>query len=745
MKFLKRTASLVLCLTVLLGVCSCGKKEEIAEKSLPELSGTVCSAKEMLTAENENIIFSLNSENGNIYLTEKHTGRIWQSNPEVGYSDPYASGVTKTNLFSQLVVEYKSEKKGMQTTNSYVSSIKKNNCKIFKTEDGFRLEYGFSEGFKIPVVYSISDTGFNVRILYEYITEDEENLIHTINLLPYFGVANEADSGYLVIPDGSGAVINFNNGKRHTSIYEQPVYGRDEALPFDYETTRTEQIYVPVMGMKRNDGAFIAAISEGDGDAYIRATVSGQETAFNTVSFKAVYRAVENLSVLNGSLGTAGLVLYEAQNPVDNKGFCVEYSFLQDTNPDYNSMAVSYREMLLENGEINKTEDNSALFADFYGGVLKQKSFAGFPFIGTESLTTFKQAQEMLSALSEDCKNMVLGYKNYSKSYFDQTVQTDMTPSSALGSKKDRKSLEKYAENNGVEIYYFADFYSLQKSGQGYSKYSDSVKKLDLAAAKIYSKKLNTNIPDTSADPYYLLSPSFFGEAVSKVFNSADKNGIEKIYLGDISSKIAGDYSVDGIKRSRAAEILVESLKKEKSSLMLSSPNKYLWQFAEKITDIPLSSSGNKLFDYDIPFLQMLFKGSVVYAGNSFNLQNTSDDNILKSVAFAQNLHYSFMAEDAAKLQNTELISHYGLSKVLLENAAEEYKKFAEYYSFVKGAYINGWYLKGDVSETVFSNGCRVMVNYSEENTIYNGFEIPSRGYILCKEDEILLERGGTE
>lgn len=746
MKYCNKTVALVLSFIILLGLCGCGEKKQNAVKELPQLTGNICDTKQVLKTENENVIFTLYGENGNISLTEKHTGRVWNSNPETGYTDPYASGISKTNMFSQLVVEYKSEKKGMQTTNSYVSSIRKNNYKIYKTDGGFRIEYTFNEGFTIPVNYHLTENGFSADILYEYISETEENQIHTINLLPYFGTANAQNSGYLFIPDGSGALINFNNGKSQAAIYEEPVYGSDEALPCDYETTRTEQIYIPIIGMKRDNGAFIATVTQGDGDVYIKALVSGQETDFNTVSYKAVYRAVENLSVLNGSLGTAGLVLYGAQNPVDNECFCVEYSFIQEENPDYNSMAKVFRRKLIADGELNASGDSASLYADFYGGVLKNKTFAGFQYTGTEALTTFEQAQELLKKLSDGgCKKIILGYKNYSKSCFNETVRTNLTPSSDLGGKKGYKKLKEYTENNGIELYSFADFYSFKKSGEGFSKFFDVIKELDLAAAKIYPKKINTNLPDTSADPYFLLSPSLFFDAAERLFDSAEKNGIDNIYLGDICSNLSGDYAVGGVKRSSAIENLRNALEIREANLMLSSPNKYLWKYADKMADIPLSSSQHRLFDCDVPFLQMLLKGSVAFAGNSLNLQNNSDDNLLKSVAFAQNLHYSFMADDASELQNTELISLYGLSDAALSDAAVEFEKFSKYYSFVEDAVIEAWYSHSQISETVFDNGCRVLVNFCENSEIFGNFEIPSRGYLVVKDGEILLKQGGTE
>lgn len=40
-------------------------------------------------------------------------------------------------------------------------------------------------------------------------------------LLPFFGAASKSDKGYIVVPDGCGAVINFNNKKGKKSIHSE--------------------------------------------------------------------------------------------------------------------------------------------------------------------------------------------------------------------------------------------------------------------------------------------------------------------------------------------------------------------------------------------------------------------------------------------------------------------------------------------------------------------------------------------
>ena len=51
----------------------------------------------------------------------------------------------------------------------------------------------------------------------------------TISLLNYFGAAYTDSNGYILVPDGSGALIYTNNGKTDASLYNRRVYGTDYA------------------------------------------------------------------------------------------------------------------------------------------------------------------------------------------------------------------------------------------------------------------------------------------------------------------------------------------------------------------------------------------------------------------------------------------------------------------------------------------------------------------------------------
>ena len=96
------------------------------------------------------------------------------------------------------------------------------------------LENGFEAAnekpwFNITVSYYLDGDSFVVEMdpgAVEYDT-DKYYLVD-IDLLEYFGAAGPEDTGYLFVPDGSGALIRFNNGKVNAPAYIGYVYGEDK-------------------------------------------------------------------------------------------------------------------------------------------------------------------------------------------------------------------------------------------------------------------------------------------------------------------------------------------------------------------------------------------------------------------------------------------------------------------------------------------------------------------------------------
>ena len=85
----------------------------------------------------------------------------------------------------------------------------------------------------------------------------------------------------MLVPDGSGALIRFNNGKGRMAEYTQDIYGRDGAIAMKAQGPVVQTAALPVFGIQKNGQAFLAVIQEGDARARLHANVSGVTSEYN--------------------------------------------------------------------------------------------------------------------------------------------------------------------------------------------------------------------------------------------------------------------------------------------------------------------------------------------------------------------------------------------------------------------------------------------------------------------------------
>ncbi|HBG00053.1 MAG TPA: hypothetical protein DDW87_00560, partial [Firmicutes bacterium] len=84
-----------------------------------------------------------------------------------------------------------------------------------------------------PTSYEVNWDGSlgDELLVYDQTRELVTYPLTSVALLRFFGAADTTEEGYIFVPDGSGALINLNNGKTNQTLYSEPVYGRDGALP----------------------------------------------------------------------------------------------------------------------------------------------------------------------------------------------------------------------------------------------------------------------------------------------------------------------------------------------------------------------------------------------------------------------------------------------------------------------------------------------------------------------------------
>ena len=148
--------------------------------------------------------------------------------------------------------------------------------------------------FTVTLDWTLTPDGVQAAIPYEGLGEFGNGQIRAIQLLPFFGAAGAQETGNLVVPEGSGAMIHFNNGKSASPQYNKNIYDLD-LVDSDFTATQNQQTArLALFGICREDSSILATCERGASLASITADVSGCNNSYNYAYFTFALRHTDN-------------------------------------------------------------------------------------------------------------------------------------------------------------------------------------------------------------------------------------------------------------------------------------------------------------------------------------------------------------------------------------------------------------------------------------------------------------------
>lgn len=606
-------------------------------------------------------------------------------------------------------------------------------------ENNVVQEKAGSRLFLASIEYKLEDGDLLVRIPRDSIYYPDDYPIHTISLLSFFGAADSEEDGSIFVPDGSGALIHFNNEKFNYPSYEQQVYGMDGALASSESEKYENDIRLPVFGMMYTDSAFLGIIEEGAAAASINADVSGRLNNYNFVfpSFSVVNKDQVTLDANDQRRS-----LPKFQKESMKTDYVVRYQFLTEEQSSYSDLAMVYQQYLISKNVLpseSKPEETTGFYLDLIGGTTLEKHMLGVPYRALESLTTFDQAKEIVNSLKEkEIDNITLKYSGWFNGGLMQQVPKKVRVDSPIGGKTGLTDFMKFAEEQSILFYPEVAFTQVQ-SDKGLNIRKEVARTLKETPATMYPMDLSTNKRDKTKEPKYLLTPKFTTEYVNAFINGSKSFNFTGIALNDLASDLHSDFNKKNlIDRTEAEKEVIQSIEKiaENGYEMISDhANVYALPYLTNITNIPMSNSAFKIEDESIPFYQMVISGYIDYAGEPFNLSNYRDSRhyLLKTLEYGAGIHFKWMYEPNHLLNETDNNNLYSVNyQVWLEDAIRIYHEANDVYQEVKGASIVQHEKIGDqIYKSTYDNGKYIIVNYNNKPVTIDGRSIEAEGYIV--------------
>lgn len=589
--------------------------------------------------------------------------------------------------------------------------------------------------FNVSMVYRLDGSDFVVEIPYDSIRYKEAYPITFITPLPMFGAASVEDEGYMFVPEGGGALINFNNGKLNQNSYYANMYG------WDYATRRNEMISetrlnFPVFGMAKNGGSFICIMEGATSYGGVMADISGRYNSYNWLCGK--YNVLHS-DQYNVSSKTAQLVfMYEQDLPDD----CITQRYKFIDSDRYVDMANAYGEYLRQQPEMTATtvSEQMPVSVEMVGAIDKIVVKMGLPIDSVVATTTFEQAQQMIGDLTEGgVENLNVRFSGWANRGVNQRVFTDVKVIKQLGGEAGMKNLISFAKDKNANLYFDGVNCFAYDSGilQGFVGFSDAARYTTREQVKIYPYDIITYKESDWLDPYYLAKPSYAKENASNMINKLSGLGAEGVAFRDIGFLLSADYNPKAlVTREEAKAMNVETMKEAQAAgqkVIIRSGNDYALPYADLITDMDLNGASYAIVDKNVPFYQIALHGVKDYTGEPINLANDTVEQFLQCVEYGAGLNYTFMAMDTKILQDTLhsgfYAAHYDSWK---EDAVATINRYQEDMAGLNQQSIVDHEMRDSgVAVTTYEDGTKVYVNYSERMRRVDGVTIPARDYTV--------------
>ncbi len=582
--------------------------------------------------------------------------------------------------------------------------------------------------FEVGVRYTLTNKGFKATIINESLYEKSNYLISHIDFLPYFGAGSTQDEGYIVVPDGSGAIMDFNNGKTYAVEYNKALYGKDYGKAVYFAPEESYNALMPIYGMKKNDDAFLAIITEGDAMTSIIADVSEKYDSYNKVYSRFYLREKDKLPLLG-----IGERINMWSIDLTTNDYSIEFQFPETKT--YVGMAKLYRSHLIEKGMKENQDSGLRLNLTFLGGYSDTEHFLGIPYSVVKPLTTTKQTEEILQKLLNDgITNIDVSYRGWMNGGLMPYLPSDIDVEKNIGGKEGIQSLVKYSENNQINLFFETDFLHVNHT-DNFRRNKEATRLMSGEVATHYPFNPATLLPDTTRNPYWILNPTSIGENINGMMDDFNDLGLESIALSDFGSILSGHYDENNFYyKSETLEVILENYQKmnEDYQIMALTPNIYSAPYVERMMDLPLESSLYSILDGDIPFYQLAISGSINYSGSAINLDETHDMNWykLKAIETASNINFTWTYSDTYNLMTTEHNEYYSTKYTYwYEDAINLYHEL-DALDIFDDTLIEHEVITRDVRRVVYSDGTEIYLNYGNTDVVIDNLTILAHSYL---------------
>ncbi|MBE6658425.1 MAG: hypothetical protein E7604_08270 [Ruminococcaceae bacterium] len=578
--------------------------------------------------------------------------------------------------------------------------------------------------FKMALEYYLEDGTLRVRFPVNGLRfDDTAYQLTSIEILPYFGCGTFKFDGYLLLPDGSGTIVRFEDfaalsGKTVTG----KVYGQDYAF-YEISGEHQESVRLPVYGIVENyadvkseivsvlkepfwnifgeyvtdeverkvqntytyeDKGFFAIIEEGEALASISTETGGRTCQYDNVKTTITPRQRDTYDIADAVSG-AGSAMWTVTSKRKYTGnYTLRFTMLNDSrkipenNPSidyyettYMGMVEACRDYMEEKGILTRltkddVKEDIPLYIEAFGTATTQEKILSFPVEVQTPLTTFEDLKAMTEQLNaEGIENINYRLTGFFNGGLWATIPYNLEVEKNVGGAEGYQDFLSYASSKGIGVYPDFDFVWADAAE---NTIFDGLNRRQHLVKTMNTKYANMREYDPLYQQYmrsYMLAitPAYFShfyDTFTENFKALNPTGISVSTLGEY---LNSDFDKkDPYNREDNKDYTVELLariKEEYGDVMTDAGNYYALPYVDHILNVPLDSSEYLNTSETIPFMGMVLHGYVNFAGMAMNNAGDMNYQILKAIENGAGIYFQLSYQNTEKLKTNGDFSKY--------------------------------------------------------------------------------------
>jgi hypothetical protein len=715
-------------------------------------------------AETPSLRLYINRDDSKIIVEDKRSSKLWTSNPLEQL------GEQKT-ILDDAVFQLNYTNARRQMTNLASSASEKPALTFTNITNGIRVGYDLQKlKIKLNIEYVIKEeqrvdvTGIapylEVTVPSDGLKEEGDCVLATsttcakltsLEVLPMFGAAPVGADGYLVVPDGMGAVVNFKSETaQYRQRYSQQIYGTDAASTNftgrGGTTGLTTRISLPLFGLKQGASAYSAVVTKGDFQANINAYMAGYITNASRASAEFLYRRQASIP------RRRTLFVNRIEDDWMRGDRQVRFYLLNGDDASYSGIAKIYRNYLMKDKGMKRLgKELPRQILTFYHGITRRSSFRE----DMVPMTTFDNAIEItkgfLDAGVKDLDIQLYGWNDDG----DRGRWPRRYPAEeAIGGNDGLRNLTAWAHKNGVRVFLYDNYNTgYVGSSGGIFGQIPLIRNLWPNWSYGFNTRFDTvrgvnKLPVAFGPPgpwqSYLLNPVVAREryVVKDVpkHKSMGADGVTMTYGRFVQSDLNDRYPLGRDQTAAEYGKTIDYIKSQLGEVILSSGgggsanNAYAFPWANRLLDAPelaLDAFG----DVPVPIYHIATQGLLTRYSWAPNLRNDQRTEFLHEIEYGLQPEYWLThqpADDLIRTSNTWLYSTEW--KDWLDPAAKEYKQVHDEFGYLNSQFIvKHEMLAEDVNRVTYEDGSTLTLNHT--SVPYSGPDgvVPALSYVLRK------------